>query len=170
MSRYSSLLDPYRDRNVAITLGVIALILFFRGFTATYGVYLNGVQSHTFSLSLFEWIVFVLGAFPFDPVTLFIVLFVAARRFDTPLDVQSILPGVVVAILTGSLLGQATGFFVFRTIKWNLLLALVTRSEFWNVASFHPFLVLLWRLALESVTADLLTVVAALSFGTLTRD
>ncbi|WP_152418008.1 hypothetical protein [Haloferax elongans] len=111
-----------------------------------------------------------MGAFPFDPVILFVVLFVVARRFDSPLDVQSILPGIVVVILAGSLLGQATAYFVFWTGTRDLLLGLVTRSEFWHFTSFHPFVILLWRFALELVTADLLTIVAALSLGTLTRD
>ncbi|SEK30304.1 hypothetical protein [Haloferax larsenii] len=170
MSRYSSLLDPYRDRNVATTLGVIALILSFGGFAATCEIYLGGVQSHTLSLSSFELAAFIAGGFLFDPVILFVVLFVVARRFDSPLDVQSILPGAVVAILTGSLFGQAIGTLTFQISAGTLLVGLVTRSEFWHVTSFHPFVVFLWGLALESVTADLLTVVAALSLGTLTRD
>ena len=170
MSRYSSLLDPYRDRNVAISLGVITIVLFFGGFAAIYEIHLRDVQSHTFSLSPFEWVVFTTGDFLLDPVILFVVLFVVARRVDSPLDVQSILPGAVVAILIGSLLGQAIGTLIFRTGTMTLLLGLVTRPEFWHFTSFHPFIVLFWRSALEPVTADLLTVVSALSLGKLTRD
>ncbi|WP_396610663.1 hypothetical protein ACH9L7_10505 [Haloferax sp. S1W] len=170
MSRYSSLLDPYRDRNVAITLGVIALILFFGGFVAMYEAHLRGVYHHTVSLSSFEWVAYGAGAFLFEPIVLFVVLFVVARRFDSPLDVQSILPGVVVVTLTGTLLGQTTGTHLFRTGASNLSLELLARRAFWRSISFDLFAIRLWRFALELVTFDLLTIVAALSLGTLTRD
>ena len=164
------LLAPYRDRNVVVTLGLVGLLLFVAGLAAMYEAHLRGVYEHQLGLSAFEWVAYGTGAFLVDPVALFVVLFVVSRRFDDSLDVQAILPGVVVTVLVGSALGQFVGSRLFAVGVTNLSLGLLVGRAVRITFSFDPFAIRIWRFALELVVWDFLTVVAALSLGTLTRE
>lgn len=166
----SRFLAPYRDRNVVVTLGVVGMLLFVTGLTAMYEAHLRGVYEHQLALSPVEWVAYGTGAFLVDPVALFVVLFVVSRRLDDSLDVLSILPGVVVVVLVGSVLGQFVGSLLFSAGVTNLSLGLLVGRAIRLTLSFEPIAIRIWRFALELVVWDVLTVVAALSFGTLTRE
>ena len=163
-------LSAYRHPSTLTTLGLAGALLFLGGLASMYEAHLRVVYEHRLALSLTEWAAHGTGAFLVEPVALFVVLFVAARRFDSPPDVLSILPGMVVAVVPGTLLGQVVGAVLFPTGPTPLSLLHLVRRALRLTAALEPPVIRIWRFALELVVRDLLTAVAALALGMVSRE
>ncbi|QLG27723.1 hypothetical protein HUG10_09230 [Halorarum halophilum] len=109
MTLSSSILEPYREWEPRLVVVLTALLLFLDGIVTLYHTFLARKLSHWIELSVVERVAFIPSTFIVEPVLLFVALYYVSRRFDQQVPLVKLLPGLVVAVVVGSLLGDVVG-------------------------------------------------------------
>ena len=109
MSTLSTVSESYTERESQLVVMLTAGILFLEGLVITYQLHLKEVYEDTFSLSTFEWAIRIYGPILVEPVLLFGTLYYVGSRFDRPIPLLRLLPGLAVAVIIGGILGQYVG-------------------------------------------------------------
>lgn len=131
MSPTTALLDSFRDRDQLFDLVLTAALMFLDGLAIVYRWFLRDVNQQQLGLSPVDEFAYVFGPILFEPVLLFVALYYTARRIDGEIPVWTLVPGLAVAVVLGSLAGQFTGIdswpaappltFVLGYNLWTLL-------------------------------------------------
>jgi hypothetical protein len=155
-------LGVYRYRESQVILALTAGLLFLEGLLIRYRLAVEEVYRNTFALSPIQFVVFIFGPFLVATVLLFAVLYVVGSRVEQRPALSALLPGLAVAVVFGSLVGQR-----FSPVGHP--------PAYLYELFLHPFLLermnlYLWRLLVEGLVIDLLTVVAALGLARLNHE
>lgn len=158
----ATVLKRYAEPTPLLVLALTAGILFLEGLALAYQSHLRDVLDQTGSLAVLEWTAFILGPFLVAPVLLFGVLYAVRSRRQHTLSLTALLPGLVVAVLVGSLSGQYYGHSVWPSLGTKLSLLVVFPS---HLALLGPVGANSWIDVIEPLVADFLVAVAALAFA-----
>lgn len=155
-----SSLDFGGDWELLLVLALSTGILFVGGLISTYQSVLQAVLSHTLTLSPIEWAIYTVGAFLVEPVLLFAALYYVGSRSEITTSPSTLLAGLGVAVVVGTLLGQFIGVRVWMGAMSSTSDVPLTRA--W-VGLFVPDPRALgyWRILVEPLVHDYLTAIAA---------
>ena len=149
------------DSDSLQVIGLTTAILFLAGLTTTYQSALRDTLHSTTTLSPIEWVVFTTGPFLVEPVLLFGALYyVGSRRDISPLI--ALAPGLVGAVVVGTLLGQHVGVQLFSIFSVNDIPLLQARG---HLLDPDPRVLAFWRILVEPLARDFLTAIAALALA-----
>lgn len=160
MSPPYALLESFRDSAHRRLLALTAVIMFFDGLALVYRWFLRRLNEQQPGLSQANEFAYVFGPILFEPVVLFVALYYAARRIDGELPVWTLVPGLAVAVVLGSLAGQFTGID-----SWPAAppLAFVLGFNLWTI--LHPTGIIYLQDFLGPLVRALLTAIAALGLA-----
>ncbi|WP_137286668.1 hypothetical protein [Halorussus salinisoli] len=156
----SPVLDPYTGSESRLVVALTTAILFLGGLVTAYRAVLRDAIS---TLSSVEWVVFTVGPFLVEPILLFGVLYYVGSRRDVTVSLVGLLPGLVVAVAVGTLLGQYLGVRLWES---SAFLNEVPVVQAWGKLFIpDPRVLAYWRILVEPLARDFLTAVAALALA-----
>lgn len=137
-----------------------AVLTFVHGVVLALRFFLRDRNAQGVGLSAVEWIAYTLGPFLISPVLLFGVLYYVGTSADELPPVSGLLPGLLIAVTVGGVLGQfvggqllATGWTPVAQARIDVLIAPDPRSL--------PY----WRDLVEPPVQAVLTAVAAIALA-----
>ena len=166
MNLDSSLLTRYSKPPALLVLLLTFGMLFLSGLVQAYHAHLATMAQLSATrrlarLSAPAWIIYRAGPFLIDPVLLFGVLYYARTRLTPTCSLTDLLPGLAVAVLAGSLLGQFVGVRLWPPAPDLPLFALFSPGFY----ALHYYALHWWLVLITPLVYDLLVVVSALAFA-----
>ena len=156
-------IESFGDSNVLLVSGLTAVVLFLGTLAEAYQAALGESYSQTFTLSPIEWITYSFGHLLVEPVLLFVALYYVGSRIGVPSTPTVLLPGLILAVVGGNLVGTWIGANLWTATATDLpLIVLFGRT---NVFILDPPILKYWEAMIEPLVRDLVTVVAAFSFA-----
>lgn len=153
---------PSTDADSLRVVAVTAAILFLGGVATGYQSTLRDVLHGTGTLSPVQWVAFTVGPFLVEPVLLFGALYYVSSRRATSTSLAALVPGLVGAVVIGTLLGQHFGIQLGSISAVNDVPLMQARG---HLLDRDPRVLAFWRVLVEPLAHDLLTAVAALALG-----
>lgn len=160
MGQASALRDRYASSDTVPILAVTGTITFLHGVVVALRYLLREQHAQMLGLSAVEWVAFTLGPFLVEPVLLFGVLYYVGVHRDRLPSPPVVLPGLLVAVLVGTALGQVVGEALFPT-GWTPLARAGIDVLFTPDRGVLPY----WRDLIEPPIRSLLTAVAAVALA-----
>lgn len=166
MTSQPSLLKRSGDVELLRIIVTTAGLLFLGGLMNDYQSVLRGVYQHTLTLSAVEWVVYTFGAFLIEPILLFGILYYVGTHTETTAHPITLLAGLSIAVVAGSVLGQYVGIEMWGSSAF-------TKVDVPLVAVWNGLLVpelsslSYWYALVEPLARDLLTAVAALGLASI---
>lgn len=160
MALQSSFTDPYRAWGPRLLVLFTAGILFVDGLALAYESHLRAVLQDTGTLSSTNLFAYLWGSLLVEPVMLFVVLYYVSTRIEQHPSLSRLLPGLLVAVVVGSVFGVSVGGELWRHPMYYHTLLTSTGHMF---TSTHTQTLLSWQDVIIHLGRNLLTVVAALA-------
>jgi hypothetical protein len=160
----SALGARYRTRETQLLVGLTGLVSLLNGLGVTYQLFLREKNARV-GLSDPEWVAYTVGPSLVDPLVLFCTLALFASRVDRMPSLPVLLPGLVGAVLLGTLAGQTLGERLLRT-GWTPLARASVGTLFTLDLRTLPY----WRDLVVPPARSVLTAVAALALGRAASD
>lgn len=158
MIRPSTWRKRYADTDAWVILALTTAIVGLHGIAVAYQLLVRERNSGGFTHLGFEWVAYTVGPLLVEPLLLFVVLYVASRKLDERPSVIGMLPGLMIVVIVGTVLGQYLGEQLF-TSGWTPLAMLlgdgtaVLRLDLYVLPNLRDLLVPPVRSVLTSVAA-----------------
>lgn len=160
MSEPSTLRERYTATESGLLLTLTASITGLHGLAMAMQFLLQEKNTQSLGLSGVEWVAYTVGPFLVEPILLFGGLYYVTKRSTQLPSLPTLVPGLVVAVLLGTFVGQYAGEELFMT-GWTPLAQASIDVLFTLDWATLPY----WRDLLAPLIRSSLTAVAAVALA-----